>query len=483
MNKKFIVNLALLLFVNLLVKPFYIFGIDKEVQNAVGPSEYGIYSSLFSFSIVLNVILDLGITNFNSKNIAQHKQLLNKYFPNILLFKSILAALYGIICIAVALIVDYNAFQVKMLLVLAFNQFLLSMIIYLRSNLSGLHLFKTDSLMSITDRLLLIVFTGALLYLPSVFGEINVYKYALLQTLSYGITLVTVFIIVKRYVVLKRIRLKLGFIFIIFKQSYPYALLILLMSIYTRIDLVMIERLLDNGSVEAGIYTQGYRLLDAASMFAYLFATLLLPMFARLIAQKLREQIRSLARLSFLLLFVPSFIVAIVCSVFSFPIMESLYNHEQLDAARVFSVLIFGFVPIATTYVFGTLLTANGSMRNLNIMGVSGIVVNIGLNLLLIPKMGALGAAWASVATQFATALIQVFLSISYFGSPFKIADVVKLAVFVLFSIGVVLVGVKQDVNWLFVVSVSVALMFVVAFLLKLIDVKGLFMLVKSKEM
>ena len=50
MQKKFVVNLALLLFLNLLVKPFYILGIDAEVQNQVGAEDYGMYFSIFSFS-------------------------------------------------------------------------------------------------------------------------------------------------------------------------------------------------------------------------------------------------------------------------------------------------------------------------------------------------------------------------------------------------------------------------------------------------
>ena len=43
MKRKFITNLALLLFLNLLIKPIYAFGIDVGVQNAVGARDYGNY--------------------------------------------------------------------------------------------------------------------------------------------------------------------------------------------------------------------------------------------------------------------------------------------------------------------------------------------------------------------------------------------------------------------------------------------------------
>ena len=78
MKKKFLTNLALLIFLNLLVKPFFIFGIDRSVQNAVGLENYGFYFTIFNFAFLFNILLDAGLTNFNNRNIAQHAQLLNK---------------------------------------------------------------------------------------------------------------------------------------------------------------------------------------------------------------------------------------------------------------------------------------------------------------------------------------------------------------------------------------------------------------------
>ncbi|MCK4288280.1 MAG: hypothetical protein KAW86_03670, partial [Bacteroidales bacterium] len=80
MQRKFLTNLALLLFLNFLIKPFWILGIDRTVQNVVGLEDYGFYFVVFNFSLIFNILLDFGITNFNNRNIAQHNFLLNKYF-------------------------------------------------------------------------------------------------------------------------------------------------------------------------------------------------------------------------------------------------------------------------------------------------------------------------------------------------------------------------------------------------------------------
>jgi len=84
MQRKFLRNLALVLVLNLLIKPFWIFGIDRTVQNTVGAEEYGFYFAVFNFSFLFYILLDFGITTFNNKNIAQNNHLLGKHFSNII---------------------------------------------------------------------------------------------------------------------------------------------------------------------------------------------------------------------------------------------------------------------------------------------------------------------------------------------------------------------------------------------------------------
>jgi phosphatidylglycerophosphate synthase len=103
-KKKFVINLIFLLFLNVLVKPFWIFGVERSVQNIVGASEFGFYFSLFNFSLLLNIVLDLGIINFNNRNISQNPQLLGKHLSNIVSLKFILAIVYALLTISAALL-------------------------------------------------------------------------------------------------------------------------------------------------------------------------------------------------------------------------------------------------------------------------------------------------------------------------------------------------------------------------------------------
>ena len=79
MLKKFLSGLGLLLALNLLIKPIWIFGIDRTVQNITG-TDYGFYYSIFNFSILFSIFLDLGITGFNNRQVSQNNDLLKEHF-------------------------------------------------------------------------------------------------------------------------------------------------------------------------------------------------------------------------------------------------------------------------------------------------------------------------------------------------------------------------------------------------------------------
>ena len=127
MQRKFVGNLLFVLLLNLLVKPFWILGIDVAVQNRVGAEEYGFYYPIFGFSILLNIVLDLGITNYNNRNIAQHTHMLGRYLSGIFNIKLLLGVVYLIFTLILGWIIGYEGKEIKFLFLLGVNQFLASM--------------------------------------------------------------------------------------------------------------------------------------------------------------------------------------------------------------------------------------------------------------------------------------------------------------------------------------------------------------------
>lgn len=477
MQRKFVTNLALLLFLNLLIKPFWILGIDRAVQNHVGSEIYGSYYALFNFSFLLNILLDLGITNFNNKNIAQNNHLVEKHLSSIILLKVMLSVVYIVVTILCGLFIGYTMHQASLLFVLAGNQILISFILYLRSNLSGLHLFKTDSFISVLDRLIMISICGVLLWSDIANHEIKMEWFIYAQSCAYFLTALITLVIVMDRAKLKRLKWSFSFFMIILKQSYPFAILVLLMTFYNRIDTVMLERMLPDGARQSGIYASAYRMLDATNMIAFLFAGLLLPIFAKMIKQK--ESVEEMVKLSASLLIVPAIIIAFGSFAYREEIMGMLYHEHIEESAQVFGRLMFCFIAISTTYIFGTLLTANGNLKELNIIACSGMFINIVLNFILIPTERAAGSSFSSLTTQFLTALSQVIMVQYLFKFKINYRFLFSLVVFAGAVGGIELYSKNLSSNWVISFTVATSVCFLLAFTARLISIRSLIQIIK----
>jgi O-antigen/teichoic acid export membrane protein len=489
MQKKFLTNLGLILFLNLLIKPFYVLGIEKAVQGQVGTAHYGEYFAIFNFSFLLTILLDFGITNFNNKNISQNSHLLTKHFSSLFTLKLFLAVIYIIVVMIVGVVVGYETRLMKLLLIQGFNMFLVFLILYLRSNLAGLHLFKTDGIISVLDRSILICVCVVLLNTGVLYSENGIMYFVYAQTFAYFTAAATAFIVIIRKTHTFRLSFNWPFSFMILKKSFPFAVLTILMSFYNRIDSVMIERMLPDGDVQSGIYAQGFRLLDAANMIAFLVAGVLLPVFSRMLKHK--ESVESLVKLISTLLLAPALVIGIGCLFYSTDLMGYLYKQHpnetlaiydlhKAESSRIFGLLMMSFIAVCTTYVFGTLLTANGSMKQLNIMAASGMVLNVILNYFLILRYEAFGSAISSMSTQFLTAILQVVIAQRIF--KFKV-NWRLVNIFITYVVGVIAINYGSKMlhlsDWRFNFVIMVAGCGLWAFITGIISIKAMIRLLR----
>jgi len=423
-NREFVLNILLLVFINLLIKPFFIFGIDLTVQNRIG-TDYGLYFALLNLTYIFQILNDFGIQSFNNRYISRHPQLLPKYFPNLLAIKGLLSIFY----VSLSLLVAWGAFgygrrELPLLLILLFNSVLTQLILFLRSNVSGLGHYRLDSYLSALDKLLMLLTCGLLLWVHPLPGvPFTIETFALAQTLALLLTAVIVFRLLRqkadfpvRPTWIKNPRAGRPVVLFLLRKSFPYALVILLMFAYTRLDGVLLERLLPDGKAHAEVYAGAYRLLDACNMLGFMFASLLLPMFARLMKHSDSAGIRSLVSLSFNLLWAGSItLAAAVC--FAREDLLHLMMPGRASAYRwdTLGILIWAFVPVGMINIFGTLLTAQERLREMSRFFFFGILLNVALNLVLIPRWQALGAAVATVVTQTFAAVSMVWLCHRHF--------------------------------------------------------------------
>jgi len=301
--------------------------------------------------------------------------------------------------------------------------------------------------------------------------------------------LVALLIVIKK-AKFRRLTWNRPFFMMIIRRSFPFALLVLLMTLYNRLDPVMLGSLLDaeTGKQQAGIYASGYRLLDAANMIGFLFSVLLIPIFSRMLKNK--ESVGQMLKLSFTLLITVAIIVAAGSFIYSSQLMGMLYDDHIEQSAEVFRLLMIGFVAVSTSYIFGTLLTANGNLKELNLISLAGLAVNLLMNFWLIPEYLAKGSAWASLVTQSAAAIAQVILVYRIFRFRLNIRSMIALGFFILgvvslffiaHNITIPLSWIRESLSWLpgFVLATLLSLM--LAFTLRLLSFRGFMAILRSK--
>ena len=483
-ERSFYSNLFFSLGLNLLVKPAAIFLIDAAVQNEVG-SEYGLYFAIFNLSLIFSILFDFGINNLSTKEAAQNLEAAKLQFTSIFTFRIALMLFYLIGLFCCNLYLRLSWVEYNLILILGLNQFFIANIAYFRSFFAGLQWFRLDALFSVLDRILLIFSMGYLIYLyPDGFKLVHIESYAFMQFGSYALTFIiagsTIFLKVKPQMV----RPKMAIVKSKVKQAFPYALLIVLMTLYTRIDGILLKHLA--GVEEASYYAQAYRLIDALYMFAMVFAGLLFPMFSKMITVNPQEIKPLVSQASRLLL--GSSIAFIVFSYLQGGLlMDLIYAHPAVDSGIILFLLSIAFFGMASNLIYGSLLTANGSLKALNIISFCGLVFNVMMNLLLIPKAlngGAVVVAAVAALTQILVALAQAIYCKHLFNLPFVDRQFYKYPLLTyLLMVWYVLVYFSPLGNlnliWIFLLDVIVSLALLLA--LKFIDFKELVALVQKR--
>lgn len=461
MRGNFVKNLLWLQLLNWLVKPLWILWIEREIQLRMGDSWYGVYTLHFNLVLLFAVLLDAGLNSYVSREIAAHGRLAH---PKRVFFLRLgLGLLYVVLVLAVAQV--QSGIQGDFLIFALINQILASVVLMLRSVLQGKQRFVSDSWLSVVDRVVALAICTWMLrvYTPAMFAsEGGVLMFQLAQFFGYAMALLLGLVLVfwKKSVVVSS---ALGANSAIpemggeggiaqknsnqkslgdwSKEVVWFGVMALAMSIFTRIDVQMIQWLsaprlqgvvdaldadaiksqLAAGYAEIGLYTRGYRLLDAGLIFSALLSTQLLPLFSKRLATG--EDNNEVIWMSLRLVLWVSMGAAMGAWFYGEPLINWLYHGEMqlgsvtevggievlrtqvyspeiLNAAMIFKVLMLAFVPMSLVHVFGTYVTAAGQMRWLATLAFICVGVNIAFNYIEIPKVGALGAAAGCLITQ-----------------------------------------------------------------------------------
>lgn len=189
------------------------------------------------------------------------------------------------------------------------------------------------------------------------------------------------------------------------KVALPLGIASILITVYYQIDSVLLLQL--STSHEAGLYGAAYRFMAPLLMLP---AAVMSSFFPVLSAANVTdpERVRRLVQRAAELMAVISLPALAGAIVLSGPIVHKLYGSPYAHSAEVLPILVIAYVSICFGSLAGFLAPLLNLHWRLAIYSAIGAAANIGLNVWLIPRYGALGSAWATVATEVLTMTLML---------------------------------------------------------------------------
>jgi O-antigen/teichoic acid export membrane protein len=185
------------------------------------------------------------------------------------------------------------------------------------------------------------------------------------------------------------------------QQSFPLILSAVMVSIYMKIDTVMLKTV---GSAEVGVYNAAAKLSEAWYFIPVAIVTSVFPAIIHARKTDLPRYFKRLGNLYDLLIFI-SLPVALFISLFGNDIINLLYpNHQYEGAGPMLSIHIWSGIFVFLGSASSQYLLAEGFTLISFQRTALGALVNVLLNLWLIPLYGGIGASLATlIACAFST--------------------------------------------------------------------------------
>lgn len=201
--------------------------------------------------------------------------------------------------------------------------------------------------------------------------------------------------------------------------SLPLILATLITVMLLRTDTLMLAYFRPDR--EVGLYTTAYPLAGAMSLVLTAFGFLYLPMTSRLDAEDRREEVNELYQVTTKWIYVVTFPAFLAFVVFAEDVLVVFFGSDAAPAGPALAILSVGFFTSAAAGRSRETLSALGNTVAVLFSNAVAFVLNVGLNLVLIPAYGFLGASVASaVAYVFLYTVVYVILRRNYGITPFS---------------------------------------------------------------
>lgn len=363
------------------------------VARYLGPSRYGLLNYAISFVMLFSPIATLGLDHIVVRKLVKDEtkrdELLGVAFT-LKLFGALL--LFGILAVAINFAAN-DSFTNLLIFIIATSiifQSFNAIDFYFRAKV----LSKYAAYARTTS-----MFTAAIIKLILIYLEKELIYFAIVlavESIILALGLITVY--KKQKLKVFSWKFDLGLTRNLLKDSWPLIFSGIAISVYMRIDQIMIKNFIDNAGV--GNYAVAVKLSEA---WYFIPTIITISLFPAIVEAKERSEELYLARLQrlYTLMTWLALIIAIPTTLLADDIIQILFGLQYQAAANVLRIYIWAGIFVFLGTANHKYLVAENYTRIFLLGTSTGMIVNVGLNLVLIPTYGITGAALATIISYF----------------------------------------------------------------------------------
>ncbi len=386
-------NLVAQLLIKLISFGFMIF-----VVRQLGATQFGKYAIATAFVGVLMVLCDLGLGSYVSREVARDAGQVEKLLGNMMALRFILAIGFIILTTLSAWLLGYEPDIILAIFLGSSSQLLFAVQSTLDAVLIGSQRLGASAFAALINQLVLVV-TGTIILLLN-FGFVGLSIASLLGILAATLLNSST---IRRRIGRTRLIFTPGVWPDLVKKSLPFGINQFALTVTYRLDSLMLGWFWSNTIV--GMYSAAYNLIFTLVTISNSVNLALFPHMSRQYTddpEKARQNFGRYMRFLFIL----SLPMATIGTVLADELALLLFSKAYTQSGLALRILVWALPLMFLNELLGYIAATIGQERDMAKLRMINAFSNIGLNLVVIPNFGLLGASITTVLTE-AIGIIQ----------------------------------------------------------------------------
>ncbi len=422
---------------------FFTYAILARVLNPVG---FGDFSWVMVLVMYFLLFVDMGFNMIGIREVARDYSIIKKYVNHIITIRSLISIICFILLVMIALVID-KPWDIKVMIIISgINLFANALL--LDWVFQGIEKMEIIAIRQIIIGALNL--TGVLIFVNSPDDKIPAMLVFMLSLLINSIWLLLYYI--KNYGMIKfsysRELWKK-----IFDAAIPMGVSNLFITVITGISIMLLGFI--STRYETGIFSAAHKIFMISMVPLTIIQGTLFPVISR--AQTLAERQQLLNKYTIIVFFVGA-IVCFALIAYAGDVMSIIYGEEYISGSFVMQILLVNSLLIHFNNSISAPLIAWNHEKDVLKVIILGAIVNVTMNIILIPVSGAIGAAWANFTGE---VTISIALGITSYAVIRKVYIInylkMVLPAGVAFAIGFWISN-SYDLHFLITVSISIIL-------------------------